>query len=40
VCWYWEKRRESLEFLSELGYKTVGGATNTTPGASGILCTT
>ena len=26
VCWYYEKRRESLQFFSKLGYKTVAGA--------------
>jgi hypothetical protein len=26
VCWYYEKRRESLEFFSKLGYQTVAGA--------------
>jgi hypothetical protein len=26
VCWYYQKRRESLEFFSKLGYQTVAGA--------------
>jgi hypothetical protein len=26
VCWYYEKRKASLEFFSKLGYKTVAGA--------------
>jgi hypothetical protein len=26
VCWYYEKRRESLQFFSKLGYQTVAGA--------------
>jgi hypothetical protein len=26
VCWWYEKRRESLEFFSSRGYKTIAGA--------------
>ena len=26
VCWYYEKRRESLEFFSSRGFKTIAGA--------------
>jgi hypothetical protein len=26
VCWYYQKRRESLQFFSKLGYQTVAGA--------------
>jgi len=26
VCWYYEKRRESLDFFSSRGFKTIAGA--------------
>jgi hypothetical protein len=26
VCWYYEKRLESLKFFSSRGYKTIAGA--------------
>ena len=52
VCWYFEKRQQSLDFFSSHGFKTIASvdvqvdpngwlaAMDTTPGATGIMYTT